>query len=294
MADTPGTKENNGGGFLGWLNPLNWFTALNTAKYNKKAIQQGQENLQMQKEQMEYTKLLNEEIMKREDTAYQRQVNDLRKAGLSPLMADNGGAGAGGTITPYEAPQNTIDYNALGTNFNTAMANIASNKFMQQDLNIKSSATNAQNEKTNAEAEAIKIENLHREEEHLANLENTKNKTDEIKQQIEESKARIVNMKKEHALNVAKHTEERKNNDKMRQQIEMQLMEQQLGLEMQRLNYEFAQRKGGKDEQEYRQRRQDLIRKYVQMGLYTAADIVKAMIPWAGAKTPNPIGFSMD
>ena len=38
MADTPETKENNGGGFLGWLNPLNWFTALSTAKYNKNAI----------------------------------------------------------------------------------------------------------------------------------------------------------------------------------------------------------------------------------------------------------------
>lgn len=293
MAEVPEMKGNDNGSFLGWLNPLNWFTAFSTAKYNGEAIRQGEKNLQMQKEQMEYVKKLNEEIMKREDTAYQRQVNDLRKAGLSPLMADNGGAGAGGTMTPYQAPQDTTDYNALGTNFNTAMATIASNKFTQQDLNIKSSATNAQNEKTNAEAEAVKIENMHREEEHLSNLEQIKNKTKEIKQQIEESKERIENMKKEHALNVARHTEERKNNDKMRKQIELQMMEQELGLEMQRLNYEFAQRKGGKDEQEYRQRRQDLIRKYVQMGLYTASDIVKSLIPWAGSGT-NPIGFSMN
>ena len=293
MAVTPETKESNVGGFLGWLNPLNWFSAFSTAKYNNDAIRQGQENLQMQKEQMEYIKKLNEEIMKREDSAYQRQVNDLRKAGLSPLMSDNGGAGAGGTITPYQAPQDTTDYNALGTNFNTAMANISSNKFMQQELSIKNSATNAQNEKTNAETEGIKIDNIHKEEEHLANLENTKEKTNEIKQQITESKARIENMKKEHALNVAKHTEDRKNNDKLRQQIQMQLMEQELGLEMQRLNYEFAKRKGGKDEQEYRQRRQDLIRKYVQMGLHTASDIVKSIVPWSGGST-NPIGFSMN
>ncbi len=293
MANTPEVKENSGGGVLGWLNPLNWFTAFTTAKYNGDAIRQGQENLQMQKEQMEYIKKLNEQIMMREDTAYQRQVSDLKKAGLSPLMAGNGGAGAGGTMIPYQAPQNTTDYNALGTNFNTAMANISSNKFTQQDLNIKSSATNAQNEKTYAEAEGVKIDNIHKEETHLAELENIKEKTNEIKQQIEESKARINNMKKEHALNVAKHTEDRKNNDKMRQQIQMQLMEQELGLEMQRLNMEFAKRKGGKDEQEYRQRRQDLIRKYVQMGLYTASDIVKSMIPWAGSST-NPIGFSMN
>lgn len=279
MADVPVTKENSNGSFLGWLNPLNWFTAFSTANYNRNAIRQGQENLQMQKEQMEYIKKLNEEIMKREDNAYQRQVNDLRKAGLSPLIADNGGAGAGGTMTPYQAPQNTTDYNALGTNFNTAMANISSNKFMQQELNIKNSATNAQNEKTNAEAEGIRIDNIHREEEHLANLENTKEKTNEIKQQINESKARIENMKKEHALNVAKHTEDRKNNDKMRQKIEMQLMEQELSLEMERLNYEFAKRKGGKNEQEYRQRRQALIAKYVEMGLSNATEIVKALIP---------------
>ncbi len=293
MAETPEVKESNGGGALGWLNPLNWFTAFLTANYNREAVRQGDLNLQMQKEQMEYIKKLNEEIMKREDTAYQRQVSDLRKAGLSPLMADNGGAGAGGTMTPYQTPQNSTDYNALGANFNTAMANISSNKFMQQDLNIRDSAKNAQNEKTYAEAEGVKIDNIHREEEHLAELENIKVKTKEINQQIEESKARIDNMKKEHALNVAKHTEERKNNDKMRKQIELQMMEQELGLEMQRLNYEFAKRKGGKDEQEYRQRRQDLIRKYVQMGLYTASDIVKSLVPWSGGGT-NPIGFNMN
>lgn len=278
---------------FGWLNPLNWISAIGTAKYNKKAIEQGDENLQMQKEQMEYTKQLNEEIMKREDTAYQRQVNDLRKAGLSPLMADNGGAGSGGTITPYETPQNTTDYNALGTNFNTAIEQFQQHRFQQQDLDIRNNDSNANVNKTNAETEGILIDNLHREEEHLAELEQTKTKTSEIKQEITESKARIDNMKKEHALNVAKHTEERKNNDKLRQQIEQQLMEQQLGLEMQRLNYEFAQRKGGKDEQEYRQRRQDLVRKYVQMGLYTASDIVKSLVPWGGGGT-NPIGFSMN
>lgn len=290
MAELSDTNKSTA---FGWLNPLNWVSAIGTAKYNKKALEQGDENLQMQKEQMEYIKQLNEEIMKREDTAYQRQVNDLRKAGLSPLMADNGGSGSGGAITPYETPQDTTDYNALGTNFNTAIEQFQQHRFQQQDLDIRNNDSNANVNKTNAETEGILIDNLHREEEHLAELEQTKTKTSEIKQEISESKARIDNMKKEHALNVAKHTEERKNNDKLRQQIEQQLMEQQLGLEMQRLNYEFAQRKGGKDEQEYRQRRQDLVRKYVQMGLYTASDIVKSLVPWGGGGT-NPIGFSMN
>lgn len=288
-----GLSDENKSTAFGWLNPLNWISAIGTAKYNKKALEQGDDNLQMQKEQMEYTKQLNEEIMKREDTAYQRQVNDLRKAGLSPLMTENGGAGSGGVLTPYETPQNTTDYNALGTNFNTTIEQFQQHKFQQQELDIRNKDSNANVDKTNAETEGILIDNLTKEEEHLAMLEQIKTKTNEIREQISEVKARIENMKKEHALNVAKHTEDRKNNDKMRQQIEQQLMEQQLGLEMQRLNYEFAQRKGGKDEQEYRQRRQDLVRKYVQMGLYTASDIVKSLVPWGGGGT-NPIGFSMN
>lgn len=70
-------------------------------------------NRHLQEKQFEYQKELNEKLMNREDTAYQRQVNDLRAAGLSPLMAA-GGAGAGGTVSGGTAPQQNTDWSGIG------------------------------------------------------------------------------------------------------------------------------------------------------------------------------------
>lgn len=47
-------------------------------------------NYELAKETYEYQKQLNDKVMEREDTAYQRQVADLQAAGLSPLMIGNG------------------------------------------------------------------------------------------------------------------------------------------------------------------------------------------------------------
>lgn len=56
-----------------------------------------QENLGFQRELFDYNKLLQQRIFDREDSAYQRTVADMRKAGLSPLMM-NGTNGAGEAI----------------------------------------------------------------------------------------------------------------------------------------------------------------------------------------------------
>lgn len=56
-----------------------------------------QENLAFQRENLEYQKALQQQIFDREDSAYQRTVNDMRSAGLSPL-AMNGTNGAGEAI----------------------------------------------------------------------------------------------------------------------------------------------------------------------------------------------------
>lgn len=55
------------------------------------------QNLQFQRENLDYQKALQERIFDREDTSYQRTVNDMRQAGMNPL-AMNGTNGAGEAI----------------------------------------------------------------------------------------------------------------------------------------------------------------------------------------------------
>lgn len=55
------------------------------------------QNLQFQRENLDYQKALQERIFDREDTSYQRTVNDMRQAGINPL-AMNGTNGAGEAI----------------------------------------------------------------------------------------------------------------------------------------------------------------------------------------------------
>lgn len=80
---------------------------------NKKVSEQ---NFDLSVDQFEYQKQLNDTLMQREDTAYQRQVSDLKAAGLSPLMV-SGGASAS-PLTSAPAPQKDL------SGFNTALSNM--------------------------------------------------------------------------------------------------------------------------------------------------------------------------
>lgn len=69
-------------------------------------------NYGMFKENLDYQKALNEQIMQREDTSYQRTVADMRKAGLNPLTMSglNGSGGNVANVSPYSQEPITNNY----------------------------------------------------------------------------------------------------------------------------------------------------------------------------------------
>lgn len=67
-------------------------------------IYQGERDYRLQKDNLAYQKNLQQQIFNREDSAIQRRVADLEKAGLSPTLAAGQGAQAGNVIGT-QAPQ---------------------------------------------------------------------------------------------------------------------------------------------------------------------------------------------
>ena len=88
--------------------------AQDNLKLNEKTAQQ---NFELSQEQFEYQKKLNELTMQREDTAFQRQVADLKAAGLSPLNISGGSPAS--VLTSANAPQ--FDMSVLYSEVQTAV-----------------------------------------------------------------------------------------------------------------------------------------------------------------------------
>lgn len=123
---------------------------------------QNQNNLQFQYENLDYQKELQQKIFDREDTSYQRTINDMRQAGISPLVMQ-GQNGAGQPIATT-APQSNWQPDV--TSFNTAMQTLANMTSITND----SKRANAEVAKAQAETEAQNINNRYAESQILTTL----------------------------------------------------------------------------------------------------------------------------
>ena len=115
------------------------------------------QNLQFQRENLDYQKAIQQQIFEREDTAYARTVSDMRSAGLNPLSM-NGTNGAGEVVATNAlnngfSQSDSGNLQALSTIFNVInQANSMSNNTL---------LSNAQANFINAQADNQKIKNTY-------------------------------------------------------------------------------------------------------------------------------------
>lgn len=71
----------------------------------KNAKDYAEKNFELQTEDLDYKKALQQRIFDREDTALQRYVSDLKKAGLNPQLAAGSSGSGTGSVVSTSAPQ---------------------------------------------------------------------------------------------------------------------------------------------------------------------------------------------
>lgn len=134
----------------------------NVNAYNNKINKEiADQNLAFQRENLEYQKDLQQQIFDREDTAYQRKVQDLVKAGINPAVAAGGSGSAAGSIVSTQAPHNDMKYQAPQFNLGSAIDTLKSLKQIasieEQTSVAKAQADYISSMKKKADAETVKL-----------------------------------------------------------------------------------------------------------------------------------------
>lgn len=119
------------------------YSAYQSKKQQDLAAKTSQENFNLQQAQFEYQKDLNNTVMDREDNSMQRQVSDLKAAGISPLALTNGASAT--PLTSANAPLHDISgiqtalQNQLG-----AFNDIFNRRLARQQFALQSKVQKAQ------------------------------------------------------------------------------------------------------------------------------------------------------
>lgn len=111
-----------------------------------------QQNLQFQRENLDYQKALQQQIFQREDSSYQRTVNDMRQAGLSPLAMN--GTNAAGEAIATTALNNDYKDSSYMKQFPNHVESALNTYSQLVALKQNQAVADAQIRKLNAEAES--------------------------------------------------------------------------------------------------------------------------------------------
>ena len=137
---------------------MNLGSTIVTNQFNEKIAR---ENLDFQRENFEYNKGLQQQIFDREDTAYQRKVNDMIKAGINPALAAGGSGSNAGAVVHTQPLHNDMKYQAPQFQIGSVLDTLKSIKQLssiEEQINVaKAQADYLGSLKNKADAETNKI-----------------------------------------------------------------------------------------------------------------------------------------